>query len=43
MIDTLNINELKKILAEFAKLREWEKFHALKIYSWLLREKRGSY
>lgn len=35
MIDTLNISELKEILADFAKIREWERFHSPKIYLWL--------
>jgi NTP pyrophosphatase (non-canonical NTP hydrolase) len=30
MIDIIDIDQLKKILADFAKVREWEKFHSPK-------------
>ncbi len=30
MVDIIDIDKLKKILADFAKAREWEKFHSPK-------------
>lgn len=36
MTDTINIDKLKKTLAEFAKVRDWEKFHSPKNLSMAL-------
>lgn len=36
MTDTINVDKLKKTLAEFAKVRDWEKFHSPKNLSMAL-------
>jgi len=41
MTDTLNINELKEILTNFAKIREWEKFHSPKNLSMAIAGEAG--
>lgn len=41
MTDTLNINELKEILAGFANIREWEKFHSPKNLSMAIAGEAG--
>ena len=41
MIDNLNISELKEILVNFAKIREWEKFHSPKNLSMAIAGEAG--